>query len=432
MSYLTKSVCVVDNGLFSELATTLGRSFGKVFFTSPWVSDLPSSTQTEVGEGFPTFERVKDIWEIIDDVDLFVFTDLHQGPLQEYLSQSRYPYSDELGEHLEKRGKRVWGARNGDELETDRVAAKDYFKSLGIPQVSYEVVKGMPALRVYLKSRSGAKLWVKISLTRADTETFPVDNYPLVKNMLDTMEAELGPAAEHMDFIVEEHISDSLDVAIDTYSIDGKFPSIAAIGTEHKDEAYACAVNKWSEMPQQIVDIYESLSPTLKNFGYRSMLSLESRIREDQAWLCDPCCRCGSPPFELQMNMLKNLPDILWNGAEGKIVEPVYDGKYGVELITKSDWVEAHPLLVEFPEEYRDQIKFRHATRFGAETWIMPQHAEPLIAAIVSCGDDLNDCFAEALEISGQLKGFKVETPTGAITELQKNITTLAEWGVSF
>ena len=132
------------------------------------------------------------------------------------------------------------------------------------------------------------------------------------------------------------------------------------------------------------------------------------------------------------MNMLENLADILWNGAEGKMVEPVYAGRYGVEIIVKSEWAEIHPLLVDFPSKYRDQIKFRHATQFGDETWIMPQHAEPLIAAIVTYGDSLNTCFEEAEEIACKLKGFKVETPAGAVRALQKNITQLSDWGVNF
>jgi hypothetical protein len=79
--YSTKSVAVCDNGIFSALAETLSASFGKVYYTAPWISAFPSSYQLEVGEGFPNFERVHDIWEIVDDVDLFVFPDLFQGPL---------------------------------------------------------------------------------------------------------------------------------------------------------------------------------------------------------------------------------------------------------------------------------------------------------------------------------------------------------------
>ena len=376
--FSTRSVCVIDNGLFSELANTLSRSFGKVYYTSPWVSDLPSSTETEIGEGSPNFESVKDIWEIIDDVDLFVFTDLHQGPLQTYLVWI---------------GKRVWGSRYGDELETARAEAKKYFDRIGIPQAPYEVIEGMNALREHLKSRDGQKLWVKISLTRGDTETFPVNNYAIAKNMLDDMEADLGPAAEHMQFIVEDDLPDSLDIAIDTYSVNGQYPSSAMLGTEQKDEGYICAVKKWSEMPESLVDIYEKLSPALKNYQYKGMLSLESRIGQGQAWLCDPCCRCGSPPFELQLEMLENLPDILWNGAEGKLVQPEFKGKYGVELIVESEWADDHPVLLEFPDEYRDQIKLYHATQFGKQVWSMPQGSGERVAAVVACGDDLEGMY---------------------------------------
>ena len=151
---------------------------------------------------------MRDIWGIIDEADLFVFPDLHNGPLQEYL----------VGQ-----GKRVWGARMGDELETARTEAKAYFKELGIPQAKYEVVQGMTALRKFLKGRDD-KVWVKISLTRNDTETFPVTGYEGSKNRLDKFEAELGPAAEQMEFIVEDDLPDTLDIAIDTIASTASSP----------------------------------------------------------------------------------------------------------------------------------------------------------------------------------------------------------------
>src|SRR5271166_3032601 len=116
MELTSKSVCVVDNGIFAETARSLAGSFGQVWYTSPWVADFPSSYKTELGEGFPDFDRVDDIWDIIDDVNLFVFTDLHQGALQEYLAGL---------------GKRGWGARKADELECCRTDAKAHFKELG-------------------------------------------------------------------------------------------------------------------------------------------------------------------------------------------------------------------------------------------------------------------------------------------------------------
>jgi hypothetical protein len=414
-NYQTRSCCIVDNGIFSELATTLASSFGKIYYTAPWISAFPSARQLEIGEGFPEFEHVDDIWGIVDDVDLFVFPDIFQGPLQGYLAD---------------KGKRVFGSRNGDELENYRSEAKAHFEELGIPQGPYEVIKGMAALRRYIQSRGEDKLWIKINLTRGDTETFPIESYDLGKNRLDKLEAALGPVADQKEFIVEDNLVDTVDIAIDTYSIDGKYPTKTLLGTEEKGEAYVCAVKDWSKLPANLVDIYEKLSPTLAKYEYRNFLSLECRCRNKKIWLGDPCARAGSPPFELQLNMLLNLPDILWEGAEGKVVEPEYAAKYGFELIVHSDWADENPLLIDFPEQYRDQIKLRYSTQFGKHTWIMPQHGGPRVAAIVSCGDDLEACFDEATEISKTLRGNKIETFTRSIPQLEKNLATLREWGI--
>jgi hypothetical protein len=417
MDLKSKTVCICDNGLFAELARTLSRSFKTVFYTSPWVADFPSSSKTEIGDGFPEYERVKDIWSIIDEVDLFVFPDLHNGPLQEYLVSQ---------------GKRVWGARRGDELETARTEAKAFFKTLDIPQAKYEVVQGMTALRKFLKGRDD-KVWVKISLTRNDTETFPVTGYEGSKNRLDKFEAELGPAAEEMEFIVEDDLPDTLDIAVDTYCIDGKFPKLALLGTEKKDEGYICSVQRWTDMPEKLTEIYDTLAPTLEKYGYRSMLSLESRMGKDVTYLCDPCCRGGSPPFELQLNLIENLAEIMWEGADGKLVEPKFAGKYGAQFIIESKWSIHNPLLVDFPPKYREQIKFRYATMFGDNLWIMPQNSDtPGFASIVVTGESLDECFDEAKEIADQIKGIGIECQIGSMDGLKKNLEQFAQWGVKF
>jgi hypothetical protein len=410
----THSVAVVDNGIFSELAETLSASFGKVYYTAPWVSAFPSSYQVEIGEGF-SFQRVNDIWGIVDDVDLFIFPVLFQGPLQEY---------------LDGKGKRVFGSRSGDELENYRGEAKTHFEELDIPQGPYKIAKGITELRRYIQSRGKDKLWIKINLTRKDTETFALSGYEGVKNRLDRIEADLGPVAEAMQFIVEDDLPDTIDIAIDTHCIDGAYPTVSLLGTEEKGEAYVVAVKSWSELPSQLTDIYYELSPTFKKYGYRNFLSLECRTRKDEVWLGDPCCRAGSPPFELQLNMLRNLPEILWEGAAGKLVEPKYAGRYGFELIVHSEWADKNPLRLEFPEEFRDRIKLRYASRFENGTWIMPQGAGPRVAAVVTHGDNLEECFAEAEEISLQIKGIQVESFAHSIPALRETLAKLADWGI--
>ena len=417
MDLSTKSVCIVDNGIFSELATTLAESFGKVYYTSPWVSDFPSSHKTELAEGFAEFDRVPDIWEIIDDVDLFVFPDLYNGPLQMYLAEQ---------------GKRVFGSRNGDELENYRGEAKELFAELDIPQGKYEICNGIDDLRAYLKRKGSTKVWVKINLTRRDTETFPCVGYELVKNRLDQLEADLGPMVKNMPFLVEDDLLGTLDVAIDTFCVDGQYPDTVVLGTEVKGEAYLGCKKQWDDIPLRLTSIYDKLSSTLEKFQYRCFLSLESRCRDNMVWLCDPCCRAGSPPLELQLNWVTNLAEVLWEAADGNIVEPKYDGKYGFELIIHSDWAPKHPLKLEFPEKYRNQLKFRYASQFKDGLWIMPQDGGPRIAAAVASGNDIEACFEECKEIAGSLNGIQVETFTRAMVDLRENLKKLSSWGISF
>jgi muramidase (phage lysozyme) len=136
--------------------------------------------------------------------------------------------------------------------------------------------------------------------------------------------------------------------------------------------------------------------------------------------------------MELQLNWIKNLPDLLWAGAEGRMVSPVYDGKYGVELIVHSDWADKHPLMVDFPMKFRDKIKFRYHSEFDGKTWILPQGAGPRIAAVVSHGDSLDACMEECADISAQIKGTQVECFTRSFPIIKEKMQTLAQWGITF
>lgn len=415
MKYENYSVCVCDNGLFSELALTLSRSFGKVWYTTTWVSGFPLSSELEIAEGIDKVERIDDVHEIINDCDLFIFPDVYQGTLQTYLTSI---------------GKRVWGSRKGDNLEIYRRESKELFEKLEIPQGDYIALKGMSQVRQFIQENDNEKLWIKGNKARGDFETFNVESYDLGKNKLDEIESRIGPVAADMVFIIEANLNDSIDIAIDTFCIDGKYPKKVALGTEEKGECYIAKVNDWQNITEKLTNLYDKLSNEFTKYEYRNFLSLESRVDKDNIYLGDPCCRCGSPPFELQLNWIKNLDEIIWEGAAGKLIEPIYNGIYGVELIVHSDWVDKHPLMVDFPEKYRDKIKFRYNTEFDGKTWILPQNAGPRIAAIINYGDSLDSIIEECKEISGQIKGTQVESFTRAFPIAEEKIEKLKSFGV--
>jgi len=82
MDFSKKCVMIIDNGLFVELAVTLSKTFGKVYYHTPWVNAFPQSNTRLVGTGIPNVTRINDYWEVKDEVDLWVFPDIYCGGLQ--------------------------------------------------------------------------------------------------------------------------------------------------------------------------------------------------------------------------------------------------------------------------------------------------------------------------------------------------------------
>src|SRR5579859_5703937 len=141
------TVMVVDQGHFAELAAVLARSFGKVYYWVPAYSGFKKITKARIGYGLEGLELVDDIFQIpIDEVDLYVFPDVYFGWLQT---------------HLRSLGKAVWGAGQGEKMELDRAWMKDEMKKLGLPVGPWKRVKGMDALREYLKANKDQ--YVKVS-----------------------------------------------------------------------------------------------------------------------------------------------------------------------------------------------------------------------------------------------------------------------------
>ena len=362
--------------------------------------------------------------DIKDETDLFIFPDIYYGAVQNDLVEQGY---------------KVWGSRNADELEIYRDDAKDYFKKLKINQGDWDVITGIDKLYA-LFDKTYDKLWIKINKTRKDTESFSVEGLKsegvtalqLYENRLDDLKARLGPKAKITKFIVEKDLPDTLDLAIDTYSVNGQYPKTVALGTEEKGEAYVCSIQKYNAAPAGLRDIYDKLAPTLKEYGYCNMISFESRSKGNDHKLGDPAMRFGSPPSELEMRMIKNLMDIFWYGAEGKLIEPEYAAKYGAQLNVHSDWANDHPLMITFPKKLRDNLSFRYNSMFDGRTWILPQGAGPRVAAVTSFGNSINDCIEECKEISGQLKGIQIESFTRSFPIIKEKIDQFKKWGIIF
>ena len=396
MNLSDKSCLIVDNGLYCTLAERLVRDFGKVGYHCAWQQSFPSYYQKDIGHGLDGITHETDLFKVADSYDLLVFPDVYNGSLQE---------------HFRKQGKRVFGSGLGDELELFRVFQKKMLKAVGLPVGPYQVVKGITALREYLQEHDDKV--IKLSLLRGITETFKHHTYWESESRLDRLQHELGMRKERTQFVVEDEINTKIEYGYDGIYAGG-FPSIAANGIEVKDACYAAVVQNYEDLPDGMRQVNDALAPALKLYHYANFFSTEIRVGEDDTPYCiDITCRVPSPAGETQMELWSNLAEMIWEGAEGRCVDPVPTAKYAVQSIIYSEWAEANWQGVGFPEKVRQNIKLYCHTRENGHDFVIPQNTTqktpmPEVGSIVTVSDDLNDAIKQNKAIAGQLTGDKI------------------------
>lgn len=412
-----KTVCVLDHGVFGpEFARTLSKSFDRTLLVVPWEVTMPSSATLMIGEGLPNVEKVDAIWPYLSQIDLFVFPDVHQGPLQEYLVSM---------------GKRVWGSRMGEELEVFRDYSKRVFEQHGAAIAPYQVLHGLAALRKHLE-RTEKPQYVKVNRARGDCETFRAESYDLCKPRLDDLAYTLGPRQATIEFIVEDEIPDAVEVAIDTYCVDGKFPARSLVGIETKDKGYVAVMQEWGDMPEPLRELYAIAAPLLRSYQYRNFWAMEARITKDGTpWLIDPCARCGAPPHEVQLLEYTNLAEILWHGADGEMVDPEPAGAWACQVMLRSDAPPDAWQVVKVPKAVDDAVKLHFRCRIDGEDYITPAGvSQGIVGAVVACGDTLDQTTEAVTEAAKELKGCYLDAPLHALDDAASEIEHLREFGI--
>lgn len=409
--FKSKTVLVYDQGIFVEIARRLAEDFGRVIYFADWTSGYPSSRMLLVGAGDDTFERIEDPWPLIeaDEIDLYVFPDVYQGGLQSY---------------LRSQGKRVWGCGRGAELELDRPKSKEMTAKAGVNVGPFKEVIGLDALRKYLKTHHDS--WIKINSTRGDMETFHSPTYEKIEPRLDELEHKLGAKKKIMKFIVEQGIPDAIEAGYDGFCIDGQFPRVGITGIEVKDKGYVGRTINYRDLPPQVREVNDALKPHFRRYNYRGFWSTEVRVSADgKAYPIDYTARAGSPPSELYQNMIINLAEVMWYGAEGILIEPEYSAVWGAEVLLHSAWADSNWAHIKFPNEIRRNVKLRNYTVIEGEHYIVPQDCGmPEIGAVVATGKTAKEAIEEAKRIAALVESYDMEIPVevmdDALTDLKE------------
>lgn len=417
--YKSKTALVIDNGLFFHFADVLSRGFKRVLYWTPWQKAFPKNNDKLPGFGFSNVERIDERFEYYNEADILIYPDVGYGGEQVY---------------WRSQGKPVWGAGYGEELELERARTKQLIKKLGLPLGPYDVLKGVDSLRDYIKKHEN--VWVKLSAMRGDAETFHAKTYDLVAPVLDDLRVRLGPKATSQEFIVEHQLDAEIEIGYDGFVVDGAFAKVGIMGIEVKDAGYIGVVKPYKELPECLTSVNSKLAPVFAKYQYRGAFSSEVRVTKDRtSYLIDPCCRLGSPPSEVYVELYSNWPEIVWCGAHGEVCEPKPVAKFGAELMIESSWAESHWQAVTFTGREADKkfVKWKYPCVMNGDTFIVPNDNKvSLIGAVVGIGNTVTEAINNVKRVRKEVKGYGLHSEDDSLEDAVECIKKAAKVGVTF
>ena len=413
-----KDFGIFDFGLFSSLGEKLARQGASVGYFVPWETSFADGRELILGQGVPGLDRIK-YWD--DEVDSFgtlVFPDCHCGDMQAY---------------YRRKGYRVWGAGKGAELELLRWKTKERFESAGLPVNESYRLKGISELRKFFQEHPDEVGWfVKVSGLRGLGETWFSRNYREAKGMIDEYDSKHGVVACVIHFIVEKSIPDANEIGYDGLSIDGQFPDSSFYGVEIKDKAYFGALTTYESLPDELKRINGVCSSVMRELEYRNTFSSELR----NEFCIDLTARHASPAGEVIYEAIKNLPEVIEQGAQGVLVQPDWSHKYGAQIILCSEWAEKHSLIVDLPEEIRQYVNLYNHARvddegpLGMADYFVPQIAEmKQIGSVIALADDPKEAIDLCKERAKKIKAFDLEFEDDSLDKALEEMQEVSSGG---
>lgn len=407
--------CVVDYGSFICIAEKLAETYKKVYYYTPTSQEFYSIADLVKADGIKGVERVHDIFEpgFIDKIDLFVFPDIGYGGLQQYLRSM---------------GKPVWGSMGADKLEILRTEFLKTLKKLGLPVIHTEEIKGLTALKEHLKSVENK--WVKVNKYRGNMETWHHLDMEHSAPELDRLATEFGGLQDTVTFVVQDFIATDVECGYDGWCIDGEFPDASYQGYEKKNELYLGSLLKKEDLPDEVKQINEALAPLLKKFGYRNFFATEIRVKDGVPYFIDPTMRMPGQTGEQMMETCSNIADIVWHGAHGEMVKPIFKYNFAasatMHYTAGGEWS-----MIKIPKKIRQWVKPFHYCMLGDMCHFPPKSNDEL-GVILGAGDSIEEAIEVLMENVEAMKEEPIKCNTSGFLDLMNCIRDAEEHDIFF
>jgi hypothetical protein len=416
--YANKSCCIIDFGLFTEVAVTFAEDFGKVYYYNPsWRNPFPTTRDTRIGYGLDGVEVITDFWNYEDKIDFFIFPDVYMG---DYL------------EKLKRDGKLCWGSGNLEWFELERWKFAQWLTDNKMPIPLTEESIGVDELEKDIKP----DWYVKVEKYRGDTESFQGYDRKVEKEFFKTLRLQYGEFASEQSFMRQKGI-EGVEIGYDGWVVNGQYPKVAMWGYEVKGCCYVGKFSRYDALPKAIRYVNEKMSPLLKDMC--GPISTEIRIPYDKPnefYLIDPCMRFGNPPHQCQLTAIKNLPEMAYEGAQGKIVDPIYDEneKFVSMALMWSEFAIDHELMVKFPEKLRRFVKLKDLAFIHNDYYVIPPggNKNKTIGAVVGVGRSMKESIQNCKNNAKEVTAFRLEIDFDKLDKAQEFVNEGIKLGINF
>jgi hypothetical protein len=414
--------CVVDYGSFISVAEKLAETMATVYYYSPYEQEFLDVRKCVNGDGLDRVKRLDEFLdpEVLDTIDLFVFPDVGFGGLQRYLRSL---------------GKAVWGQMGASDLEYYRDFFLSVIKEVGLPTIHSEEIIGLSKLAEYLKKNENK--WVKINRFRGNMETWHHQDYADSLRTLESLAVILGGTKEHCIFVVQDNIKSDMEVGYDGWCIDGKFPSHSFQGYEKKNELYLGSLLADKDLPDEIKIVNKAMAPVLANYGYRNWWATEIRISDGIPYFIDPTPRMPGQTAEHQLETLTNLADVVWQGANGVVIEPEFAWKFAAEATlhfetnTKDTAIGDEWKTLILPEKVARWVKFYYYCKLDGVYHFSPHHTDE-IGIVMGGGDSIDAAIKHLVKNLEMLKDLPVHANALGFANLIATVKEAEEQGIPF
>jgi len=305
----------------------------------------------------------------------------------------------------------------------------DTVKKLGLPMVHSEKIRGLNALSEYLKDKTNK--WVKINEFRDNMETFHHQDWLHTIPIIRSLYTLFGGASEIVWFVVQDALDGATEIGYDGLSVDGWFPDSSFQGYEKKNELYLGAQTKYDDLPEEVRLVNEKFSTVLKEFGYRNFFATEIRNHEGTPYFIDPTMRMPGQTGEQLLETMKNLSEVIWQGAHGKLIQPEWNAAFAASATLNyhgdhDDWK-----VCRIPEAAKQWVKLCRYMQDG-EDYHFPPNKRDDVGVVIGMGDTIEDTINAVRENYEAIGDDSLSVKLDGFMEILKDIHKAEEEGIEF